>query len=368
MKRFLIPFLFLILVVGTSQAQEVRKYSNEFLSIGVGGRALGMSNAQVASVDNTTAGYWNPAGLPRTEEDLQVSLMHSEYFAGIAKYDYGSVAIPLKGGDRYLGLSVIRFGVDNIPNTLDLFNADGSIDYNNITSFSVADYGFLASYAQRTGIDGLRVGGNFKLVHRIAGSFATAWGFGLDVGAQYDRNNWQFGVMAQDITSTFNAWSFSFDEDEKETLKLTGNKIPSNSLEITTPTVILGAAHKFELFNNKVGILPELNLDVSTDMERNVLIAANPFSIDPNLGLELSYADIVYVRGGVGNVQRATNDFGDDIFLVQPSVGVGLKFKTVAIDYAFTDIANQSVSIYSHFFSLTVGFNQNNTNNNSSSK
>ena len=40
-----------------------QKYSNEFLSIGVGARAHGMSGAQTALTDDITAAYWNPAGL-----------------------------------------------------------------------------------------------------------------------------------------------------------------------------------------------------------------------------------------------------------------------------------------------------------------
>ncbi|MEK7253297.1 MAG: hypothetical protein AAB316_01010, partial [Bacteroidota bacterium] len=48
------------LIVNYSIAQ---KYSNEFLSIGVSARAQGMGNSVVASIDDVTAGYWNPAGL-----------------------------------------------------------------------------------------------------------------------------------------------------------------------------------------------------------------------------------------------------------------------------------------------------------------
>ncbi len=48
------------------------KYSNEFLSIGVGARALGMSNAYSAVSDDVSSGYWNPAGLLGVKSDLQL--------------------------------------------------------------------------------------------------------------------------------------------------------------------------------------------------------------------------------------------------------------------------------------------------------
>jgi hypothetical protein len=51
-----------------------------------------MASAQVASVNDGTAGYWNPAGLVYVKDNPQVNLMHAEYFAGIGKYDFGSVA------------------------------------------------------------------------------------------------------------------------------------------------------------------------------------------------------------------------------------------------------------------------------------
>lgn len=39
---------------------QVAKYSNEFLSVGVGARALSMANANVASVNDVTAEYGTP--------------------------------------------------------------------------------------------------------------------------------------------------------------------------------------------------------------------------------------------------------------------------------------------------------------------
>ena len=79
-RRILIPVLFLFVNLTYSQTT---KYSNEFLSIGVGARSLSMSNAMVANTDDATSGYWNPAGLTSMQSDFDASLMHAEYFAGI---------------------------------------------------------------------------------------------------------------------------------------------------------------------------------------------------------------------------------------------------------------------------------------------
>ena len=82
MKGFF--FYFFIFVSSTAFSQ---KYSNEFLAIGVGADAYGMGNAVVASADGVSAAYWNPAGLVGVKSWLEASVMHSEFFAGIAKYD-----------------------------------------------------------------------------------------------------------------------------------------------------------------------------------------------------------------------------------------------------------------------------------------
>ncbi|MEO6168410.1 MAG: hypothetical protein ABIO46_09105 [Chitinophagales bacterium] len=329
------------------------KYSNEFLSIGIGARGLSMSGAQVASIGDVTAGYWNPAGLALIDKKFDLGLMHSEYFAGIAKFDYAGVALPMQDKNRMLAFSLIRFGVDDIPNTLFLLEPDGSINYDNVTTFSVADYAGLISYAQKLPIEGMRIGGSLKLIHRTVGSFATSWGVGLDAGIQYDKKNWRFGALAKDITTTFNAWSFNFTEDEQEVFALTQNVVPENSIELTAPKIILGAAYKFQ-FGKNVTLLPEVDIDITTDGQRNVLLSAKPFSIDPHAGVEAGYKDIIYLRGGIGNIQKITNIDGTTNMTAQPNIGVGLVIKSVSIDYALTNLGSLSSSLYSNVFSVRI--------------
>lgn len=355
MRKTAILFILLAMLVGSVRGQAP-KYSNEFLSIGVGARSLAMSNAMVSTVDDVTAGYWNPAGLQLIGPKIQGSLMHAEYFAGIAKYDYGAVAARIDEKST-AALSVIRFGVDDIPNTTELIDAEGNIDYDRITTFSAADYGFILSYARSTTVPGLRYGANVKIIHRRVGDFARAWGFGLDAGAQYDLKQWRFGLMVRDLTSTFNAWSYSLTPSMIEVFTRTGNELPENGLELTLPRVILSAGRKFD-FGKKFTGLVCLDADMTWDGMRNVLIKSDPLSIDPHLGLEFGYNDIVYLRGGFGNLQQERDQAGKRRWTFQPNLGVGVTIrKVVSIDYALTDIGNASIALYSNVFSLRFNIN-----------
>ena len=99
-------------------AQDAPKYSNEFLAVGVGARALGMGNAYTSVVNDVTSGYWNPAGILGVQGDLQVGLMHSEYFAGIAKYDYIGLAKPIDSSPATMRNSVLLAQPDGPTNTM----------------------------------------------------------------------------------------------------------------------------------------------------------------------------------------------------------------------------------------------------------
>ena len=352
LKKYFLGFLFIWSAM-LSYGQAARKYSNEFLNIGVDAASLGMSNAVVALSSNVNAGYWNPAGLV-TLENKQLALMHAAYFANIANYDYGAFALPLDENNT-VAFSLIRFGVDDILDTTQLLDADGNVDYNRINLFSTADYAFTMSYAHATRIDGLRYGVNGKVIRRIIGDFASSWGFGFDAGIQYTRNTWHFGLHARDITTTVNAWSFENDAIERirQATPVDGqNQDLPEKQEITLPKVQFGIAKEFTL-GSKFGLQTEADLIVRF-AETNDIISHSGWSASPAAGFQLDFSNIVFLRGGVGNFQNIEQFDGSKELGLQPNFGVGFQYKGIAIDYALTDIGDQSAAVYSNIFSLTI--------------
>jgi uncharacterized membrane protein len=350
-KRIAILLLLTCLI---TNAQSVRKYSNEFMNIGVDAAALGMSNAVTAYTGDVNSGYWNPAGLLKIE-DSEASFMHASYFANIAQYDYAAYAKKIDDQSAW-GFSLIRFGVDDILNTTQLIDSEGNIDYNRISLFSTADYGLTFSYARKMKLEGFQYGVNAKIIRRVIGEFANSWGFGFDAGLQFDRNDWHFGLMLRDITTTYNVWAI--DEDKyneiRDAITITPgqNQELPESTEITLPKAQLGMAKKFE-FHYDYTLLAAVNLNMQF-ARTNDVIASDIVSVDPAVGFEFGYTDLVFLRAGVGNFQNVTQIDGTSNVNFQPNIGLGFKYKGIQVDYALTDLGDQSAALYSNIFSIKV--------------
>jgi hypothetical protein len=249
MKKIILVSFFLLFSLTTIYSQTmIGKYAGEFLAIGVGGRALAMGGAQTAVVNDVTSGYWNPAGLARMDYP-QVALMHEEHFGNLVNYNYGAVAIPY-GTDMSFGLSVIRIGVDGIPDTRNaLYDANGDgvldihtdrLDYSKITEFSNTDWAAYLTFAKRQ-TDNFYWGANVKVITRSLAEY-SATGIGFDVGVFYQPyENLFLGANIQDVTTTLVAWS-------------------SGRNELITPTLKIGAAYALNLLGGT--IMPALDADI----------------------------------------------------------------------------------------------------------
>ena len=286
----------------------IGKYAGEFLSIGVGGRALGMGGAFVAMANDVTAGYWNPAGLSRIDYP-EITFMHDERFGNLMNYDYGAVAIPF-GERSSLGLSVIRLSVDGVPDTRNalidnngngVLDTDDRLDYNKITFFSAADWAVLFSYAKKHS-DDFYYGANIKLIRRELGENG-AFGIGFDVAVLYHAfTDFYLGANFQDVTTTLIAWD-------------TGTN------ELISPTLKLGSVYYFDWLGGRFA--PAFDFDVRFE-GRKFASTTNlgPVSLDLHGGLEYSFKNLIAVRAGYSDIGQLT-------------FGAGVHLPKFDVDYSF---------------------------------
>ena len=352
MKKYL--FILTLLSV-FSNAQIVRKYSNEFLNIGAGARGLAMGGAVISNQNDVYAPMWNPAGLTEIDRDWQGAAMHAEYFESIAKYDYISFAKALDSNDGVLGISIVRLGVDNILNTTQMIDSEGNIDYDKISKFSTSDYAGIISYAfHPAGKEKLSVGVNAKIIYRNVGKFANGFGFGFDLGAIYNADSgYKFGAMLRDAITTVNFWSIN----QKELSAIVNgeefNPAPKDKMEITMPKLNMGLSKNFEL-NRDLELLPEAGVNV--DFAKTAALISTDFaSITPYLGAELSFQKMIFVRAGVNKFQNVTDieDLKRKVTF-QPSAGIGIRYRGLTLDYAITSTGIGGSNYFSNFFSLKL--------------
>lgn len=353
MKK-LFPLL-LIFSVSFSDAQIIRKYSNEFLNIGAGARGLAMGGAVMANQNDVYSPMWNPAGLIGIDRDWQGAAMHAEYFESIAKYDYIAFAKPLDNNGGVFGISVVRLGVDNILNTTQMIDAEGNIDYDKITSFSQSDYAALLSYAFHPGGNQkLSAGVNAKMVYRNVGKFASGYGFGFDLGVLYNADTgWNYGAMLRDATTTVNFWTVNQKELSAVVNGEEFNPAPKDKMEITMPKLNLGLSKNFEI-NRDLELQPEAGLNI--DFAKTAAVISTDFaSITPYAGVELKFQDMIFVRLGVNRFQTVTDiENLKRKVSFQPSGGIGIKYQGLTLDYAITNSGIGGSNFFSNFFSLKL--------------
>ncbi len=295
----------------------VAKYAGEFIALGAGGRALGMGGAFVALANDVTAGYWNPAGLSHMNYP-QITLMHDEQFGSLVNYDYGAFAMPF-GSNTSLGLSIIRVGVDDIPDTRNAgLDANGNLTYDpnqftrtdpsRVTYFNAADWAFYFTYSKKQS-DDFSYGANVKIIRRELGD-NSATGIGFDIGLWYTPfDDVVLGANLQDITTTFLAWD-------------TGTN------ELISPTMKIGSAYFIDALGGR--FVPAVDFDVRFENRRSASTAhLGPVSFDMHSGMEFQFKQLVALRVGYSDVKQFT-------------VGAGLKLPKLNIDYSFARFASSA--------------------------
>ncbi|MEX0719758.1 MAG: PorV/PorQ family protein [Balneolaceae bacterium] len=352
MNRLFLALFTLLFIPTLSMAQSAQaKYGNDFLSTGSGARALGMGSTHSALTNDVTSAYWNVAGLAQVNSP-QVMYMHSERFSGIVGYDYGAGALPLKSDKGVIALSFFRQGVDNIANTLNAWDRERDQPRENaeayITKFSAADMAVFISYARQRN-EQLSYGASAKIVHQKLGPFAQAWGYSLDIGTQFKTSFADFGLSINDVTTMQKMWQIdesAFGDYETQFDSL-GATMPTGQNEYVLPSVKFGASRQFHL--NDFNIIAAADADLFFENRRAYYMNVGSMSIEPHVGAEVTYKDIISLRSGV------TDFITDPVsgFTVSPTLGMGLKLSSFVLDYGFTSFAGASSDLgFTHRISL----------------
>lgn len=357
MIRFFSALILFTSIPLLSVAQSAQaKYGNDFLSTGSGARALGMGSAHAALTNDVTSAYWNVAGLADIQ-NLQIIYMHSERFSGIVGYDFGAAALPLKSQKGVVSISFFRQGVDNIANTLNAWDRErdqpkGNVeDY--ITRFSAADMAVLFSYATQQS-DQLSYGASAKVIHHKLGPFAQAWGYSVDVGAKYKTNFADFGVTIHDLSTMQKMWNINpsaFGDYEAQFDSL-GATLPTGQNEYVPPSVKFGAAKLFSVGEDFL-LTAAADIDLLFENRQAYHINLGRMSIDPHVGGEVSFKEVIAFRAGV------TDFITDPVsgFSVSPTLGMGLKLSSFVLDYGFTSFAGAASDLgFTHRISLRFDF------------
>jgi len=338
--------------VGTLQSVDAR-YTADFLTLGVGARALAMGGAGTALSDNAYAPYWNPAGLGQLTR-YEVSFMHST-LNGEDAYDFVSYIHPLKKRGA-IGISWLRVGVDDIPITsLPVISRPvGPANRPEVVgSFNNTDNAFLFAHGWRfpafRGIH-LRLGGTLKLLYMSGYRSTNAIGGGADVGIIARTNPEKshqllLGLQASDAFTTKLYWN---------------TPPPSADLTSHTETILpqlkIGVAtiHALPIFRSTLILALDTYIQnrggsgtQSSDIE-----APQGSPVELHAGAEWTLFDLLALR--VGMAERSGSL--ESIRQLTAGVGLNLRFVTGAgagLDYAF---ANHPALGGSHRISLRIRF------------
>jgi hypothetical protein len=332
MKKYLPSIIILMLMTMQMSVAQIVGNANDFLEIGGFAAGQSLGNADGAYISGAEAGHCNPAGLPTGDEKYDFAFLHNRYMGGMATQNMLSAACQTDSLTA-MGATLVRVGVDDIQNTLHLFDPDGNINYDNITYFSVADYALYLSFGRRLRrIPALTLGGNVKLIYRHEGDFANAYGFGIDLAARYSWQRLSCAAVLRDATTTFDFWSVNESEFDSAYLA-TGNTVPESRMEQRSPSLNLSAAYRMQRGDFRAAAMAALRTYFGYNTQ--YIVHSNFASIDPALGVELSYRDLVMVRGGISDFQHDNALNISHKTSARPSIGAGLRLYGFRIDYAF---------------------------------
>ena len=319
---FLVYILLLACAVGHAQVADVSKVgitAAPFLEIGVGARAISMGGAFVATADDASALYWNPAGIARCSQ-MQFMFMNSNWIADM-KFNYAGVSFPVGSlGSMGAFITALNYG-DMAVRTVDQPEGTGEI-------FSAADLAVGISYS-RALTDRFSIGFNAKYIHQniwherangmaidLGTLFVTGL-HGLRIGASLLNFGTDMRMEGKDLLVFYDVDPYILGNNDRTPANLQTAKWP-------LPLIFqLGLA--MDVVKNEMNLLT-----VAVD-------AVHPYDNTEslNIGAEYTFRSMFSFRAGFRDLFLRDGEQG-------PTFGVGFNNRFlgnfgIRIDYAYAD-------------------------------
>jgi hypothetical protein len=328
LKKVFYILLIVMISVSGLKAQLIPQLGNQragtssmqFLKIGIGGRATAMGESFVAIANDFSALYWNPAGLMQFKE-YGVSFSHSEWLVGL-KHEFAG-GIYRIGKNNVVGLSFIDLHTDAMEKTTE-FQPTGTGEF-----FKYGDLAFGLTFSRRL-TEQFSFGVTFRYVEETLAELKMR-GFMFDLGTYYwtGLSNSRFAVTIS---------NFGPQVHPTGSVELVGGRVLNEFQSFPTPTIFRIGFAIDPIDNKKNKLTTSIQLNHPNDNAENI-----------NLGVEYSFKDMFFVRGGYKFNVESENYSG----------GIGVKvpisIAKASVDYS---IANFKDLGYTHRFSLNLLFDK----------
>ena len=317
-----IIILIAVLCLLPVQADEITKVGTtaaQFLKVGVGARAAGMGESFVAVADDGTSIFWNPAGLAALKKN-EFLLEHNNWIADIS-YNFGAIAIPTASSGTF-ALFVSALTMGEMKRRTE-YEPDGTGEFFDATDLALG-VSYALNFTQR-----FSFGINAKFIKQKIWQ-ESANGFAVDLGIIYHTE--LEGLSLGMTLSNFGDKMKMDGTDLKRFIDVDPN-IDGNNSQIIA---VLGTeAYDIPLIF-RIGVAYNV---IKTDFQRITVafdaVSPNDYGEYINGGLEYSYSDFFFLRGGYKGIGLSDSEVGFAL-----GAGVNIPFDQsfqMKVDYAYTD-------------------------------